>query len=286
MDKLFAMVCLSVSLLFAFGCRPGEGPGTDARVKVTVSILPQRYFVEQVGGEHVAVNVMVLPGQSPATYEPSPEQMRELSGADMYVTYGAPFEDAWLGRIQAANPDMAIVDSAVGVELITFANGVADPHIFLSPRAVAIQAENIARALAVADPSHEPDYRDGLQRFKEDIDALDMEIAQMLSGFEGSKFLVFHPAWGYFARDYNLEMVPVEIGGQEPSAAELVELVTLARDEGIKVIFVQEEFSTRMAEVIADEIDGEVLQVSVLSPDWLDNMRQVADTFADVFTER
>jgi len=268
---------LSLVLLTGCGQRPVQGP--SATLEVTVSILPQRTFVERIGGEHVNVNVMVMPGESPATYEPSPAQLRALSQADAYISIGVPFEDAWLDRMASANPEMMLVDTTKGIERMGGPEN-PDPHIWLSPALVRIQAETIYEALAALDAAHADDYRANLDAFVADVDALDAEIRETLAGVEQRRFMVFHPSWGYFARDYELEMMAIEVGGQEPSAAELAELIARAKEEGIEVIFAQPEFNTEAAETIAREVGGEVLLISALAEDWLENMRRVADTFA------
>ncbi len=296
-------VLLLVSLALT-GCagRGSEEVAESGQLQITVSILPQAYFVERVGGEHVSVTVMVLPGQSPATYEPSTEQMAALSRADAYFSIGVPFENAWLDRIASANPDMVVVDTSEGITRRSIeahthrsdddrsddhAEVVAhpDPHIWLSPRLVKIQAANIGAALADLDPAHAGEYSANLAAFEAEIDALDAEITEKLSGLENRKFMVFHPSWGYFAEDYGLEMYAIEVGGQEPSAAELTELVRRAKAEGIRVVFAQPEFNTRFAEVIAEEIDGRVLLISPLDRDWAANLREVAQTLAEVLSE-
>ena len=289
------VIVLGVTLLA--GC--GQDVTPEARsgsLKVTVSILPQQYFVERIGGEHVSVNVMVEPGDSPHTYEPKPEQLRALSEAAIYFRIGVDFENAWMDRISAANPDMMMVDTTVGIErapMVTHQHlggeqgGTGetenpDPHIWTSPRLVKIQASTVFEALSRVDPAHADGYKTNLDHFLTEIDALDVEIRRALARTERRKIIVFHPAWGYFAREYGLEMIPVEIGGQEPSPAELADLVTMAKEEGINVVFAQPELSTRDAETIANEIDGEVLLISPLAPDWLENLRRVAGAFAGV----
>ena len=258
-------------------------PASSQKLQVTVSILPQKYFVERIGGEYVDVNVMVLPGESPATYEPKPNQLKALSQAAAYVSIGVPFEDTWMDRIAAANPGMMIVDTTAGIERMPMGSGEEnlDPHIWLSPRLVKIQARTIYDALAQIDCAHQPEYQANLERFTADIDKLDTDIRNMLDGMPNRKFMVFHPSWSYFACEYGLEMIPIEVGGQEPSAAELAALATRARNEGITVVFAQPEFSIRDAETIAQEVGGKVLLISPLGSDWLNNMRSVAKTFAD-----
>jgi zinc transport system substrate-binding protein len=299
---------LLVVTLAACGGGLAADEDANAGLDVTVSIVPQQYFVERIGGEHVAVNVMVLPGASPATYEPKPEQLRALSDSAAYFSIGVPFESAWLDRIAAANAEMLMVDTIADIERIPLAQhdhgeeaehgdddhdegeaddhgheaGAPDPHVWVSPELVKVQARAIAAALIKLDPAHEADYTANLAAFEADIDALEADLQETLAGVTSRKFLVFHPSWGYFARDFGLEQIAIEVGGQEPSAQELAGIIAEAREEGIRVVFAQPEFSTRAAETIASEIDGEVLLISPLAYDWLENLRRVAETFAEV----
>jgi zinc transport system substrate-binding protein len=296
-------LALMIALLAgtAVGCGNRPDPASGGKLHVMVSILPQKYFVERVGGEYVDVGVMVEPGASPATYEPKPAQLKALSSAVAYFSIGVPFENAWLDKIAGANQEMMMVDTIAGVERMPMgahqhhdeegdeeeaegeqAEGVLDPHVWLSPELVKVQSQAIYEALIELDPAHEAEYKANLDAFIVDVDALEADIRETLSGRKSDKFMVFHPSWGYFARDFGLEQIPVEVGGQEPSAQELAHLIEEAKEEGIQVVFAQPEFSTRDAETIAQEIGGEVLLISPLAPDWLENMRQVAQAFADV----
>ncbi len=261
---------------------------------VFVSILPQKYFVEQVGGGHVAVAVMVAPGASPATYEPKPRQMAALAAAKAYFAVGVPFEAAWLPRIQAANPRMRVVDTAAGIDKRPMAahahegeaghdhphdaspQGVLDPHVWLSPPLVKVQARAIRDALVALDPIHRADYDAGLARFEGQIEALDRELRETFADREGMGFMVFHPAWGYFAEAYGLEQIPIEIEGKDPKPAQLQELIETARSRDIRVIFVQPQFSGQSAAAVAAAIGGVVLPADPLAPDWADNLRRQA----------
>ncbi|MGK7873671.1 MAG: zinc ABC transporter substrate-binding protein [Xenococcaceae cyanobacterium] len=290
--------------------RDSTTEATSKTLDITVSIVPQEYFVEKIGGNNVKVNVMVEPGASPATYEPKPQQLQGLSDAQAYITIGVPFEKAWMKRIESANPEMPIVDSAKGIERMPMvahhhyeeeaddhqhaqkteaehehSGETLDPHIWLSPKLVKVQAQNIYEGLVKLDPDRKAEYKGNLDNFLAEIDQLDEKIRQNLAGVKNRKFMVFHPAWGYFARDYNLEQEPIELGGQEPSASELAKLVSEAKEEGIKVVFAQPEFSTKSAKTIAKEIGGEVLLISPLAPDWSDNLLQVSQTFAEVLNQ-
>jgi zinc transport system substrate-binding protein len=292
---LIAMLLLTLSLAACTPAAPADG-----RLGVVLSIAPQRYLVERIGGEHVRVNVMVGAGDNPHTYEPKPDQLKALSSAAVYFATGVEFEDVWMGRIAGANRAMRVVDTAAGIERLPLPEhhdegdeeeedgdhaGGLDPHVWTSPRLAAQQARVMAAALAELDPPHATDYAANLAALEGDIAALDADLRATLAGVQGRKFMVFHPSWGYFARDYGLEQIAVEVGGQEPSAQELAALITTARAEGIRVVFAQPEFSTANATTIAREIGGEVLLISPLAEDWLDNLRTVADAFGSALAE-
>ena len=284
---------------------------TSEPLDITVSILPQEYFVTKIGGDRVKVNVMVGQGDNLHIYEPKPQQIKNLSEAEAYVTIGVPFEKAWMGKIQGANSQMLVIDSAEGIERMgmvahhhqgeaehvheqehevekaageehDYGEETLDPHIWLSPQLVKVLAQNIYRGLVQIDPANEATYQANLKQFLTEIDQLDQQIQQNLAGIENRQFIVFHPAWGYFARDYNLEQVPIEVGGQEPSAAELGELVKEAQEENIRVIFAQYQFSSQNAQTIAQEIQGKVVFIDPLAPNWSDNLLKVSQTFAEV----
>ena len=310
--KTLLSVLLSISVLT--GCSSSSnsstnhsetGPPevTEEKLDITVSILPQAYFVKKIGGDRFSVNVMVQPGAEPATYEPKPQQLKALSEAEAYISIGVPFEKAWMDKIKAANPNMMIIDSTKGIQKMEMVahhhhegeeheeeheedEETLDPHIWLSPQLVKVLSENIYQGLVQLDPTQKEEYKQNLDQFKAEIEQLDQTIKQNLAGIKNRKFIVFHPAWGYFASEYNLEQVPIEVGGQEPSASELAELIQEAREENIKVIFAQPEFSSKDAKTIAQEIGGEVLLITPLATDWSDNLLKVSQTFAEVLKKQ
>ena len=290
-------VLLAALLMGVAACTRTAAPIDGRRLSVVVSIAPQQYLVERIGGPYVDVSVMVPAGADAHTFEPRPEQMRLVSRAAAYFSIGVEFESAWLPKIVEANRGMVLVDTVAGIEKMPLVahddhgaegegeheleKGAPDPHVWLSPELVKVQSQAIFQALAQLDPAHKDAYQANLDGFIADINQLESDIRAALSGLKSPRFLVFHPAWGYFARDFGLEQIPVEVGGQEPSAQELAHLISKAREEGIQVVFAQPEFSTQAAETIAREIGGEVLLISPLAPDWLANMRAVATAFAD-----
>ena len=271
------------------GCGRAPAPPAGEGLHVTVSILPQRYLVTRIAGDAVTVNVMVGPGESPATYEPKPSQLKALAVADAYIRIGVPFEDAWWDRLQKVNPHMRVIDANNGVERLALdAHGHdhghahnLDPHTWLSPRIVKKQTETICEALCALAPDRADQFRANAAVLQADIDTLDQELTAQFAGLKGARFLVFHPSWAYFARDYGLEQIPVEVGGQEPSASELADLLSEAHKLGVRAVFAQPEFSTQKARAIAQELNCEVLLVSPLAADWLENMRRVGARFAE-----
>lgn len=273
-----------------------SAPAQADKLKTYVSIVPQKYFVEKIGIDLVDVSIMVQPGASPATYEPKPRQMAQLADTDIYFAMGVPFEKTWLNKIVAVNPRMLVVHTESGIEKIPMAthehleneenNGrkqphdiLKDPHIWLSPPLVMIQARNILIALINADRNNTPVYEENYKKFILELVQLDMEIRGLLP--KRGYFMVFHPSWGYFARAYGLEQIPVEIEGKEPKTAQLRNLIKLAREKKIKTLFVQPEFSRKSAELIAREIKGLVVVISPLAQDWGENLKDTARKIKD-----
>jgi zinc transport system substrate-binding protein len=302
----------------------------EEMLNVVVSIEPQAFLVEQIGGSRVQVTVMIPPGASPHTYEPTPGQLRALSEADLYIEVGSgiEFEEQWMNKLSALNRDMRVVRSAEGIRLIPMhahshdgedsktdhhephhdAEHIehhheghepdeghhhgehesdeghhhkgTDPHVWLAPSNGALMAANIRDALIEADPAGASVYRTNGARLISDLKGLKAEITALLSGLENRTFIVFHPAWGYFAKEFGLEQVAVEQMGSEPSPRQLAGLIDHAREIGTKVVFASPQFSTRSARTIAREIDGRVELIDPLSRDYLHNLRRAAEAFA------
>ena len=290
-----AILTLIVTPILA-ACQPAASTPVEENneLSVIVSILPQSYFAERIGGDWVSVDVMVGPGQEPHTYEPTPDQMKAVSSAAVFFSIGVEYEDAWLPRFEDANPQMTVVDTSAGIQKIpmpttviavsapveTDHQGELDPHIWLSPDNARVIAENMLNALVELAPQHGADFRSNYEDLIGDIDTLNTQIEGILAGDQQRTFLVFHPAWGYFAKQYDLQQIAVQIGGQDPSASELADLITIAKDRQIKVIFVQPTFNTASAAAVAQEIGGSVAMADPLAQDWLNNLKIVAEAFA------
>ena len=290
----FVLLAMSLSLCFLSDMLLPPPASAGDRLPVTVSILPQKYFVQKIGGDRVDVSVMVLPGASPATYEPKPQQMVSLAKSKIYFAIGVPFETHWLRKFKDFSPQMTIVSTQSGIQKIPMKthlhhkgegathcevhSEIKDPHIWLAPPLVMLQARNILAAFLKADPEHGKLYQANYEKFVRELVDLDLKLMGRFGG-AGTRFMVYHPAWGYFAWAYGLEQIPIEMEGKSPTPRELQELIAMARKDGIKVIFVQPQFSLKSADIIAKAIGGRVMFANPLALDWAENFQGVAAEF-------
>ncbi len=296
--KLLALGCAA---LLGFSPRPGHAESPPAAppppsLRVAVTILPQQYFVQRIGGARVQVEVLVLPGQNHATYEPTARQMARFAEAQAYFLVGAPVEKIVLPRLRRILPNLRIVDTREGLALQTMtgehdhAHGAeedcdcagpdgADPHIWLSPSLVVTQALTICRTLVALDPAGRDTYEANCHAFTNDLQALHARLTATLAPCRGRAFMVFHPSWGYFARTYGLRQIPIEAEGKSPSARQLARIVDRAREEQVRVIFVQPQFDQKYARAVADGIGGTVVSVDPLALDYIANLETAAQRF-------
>ncbi len=268
----------------------------EDEIRIITTIMPLQYFIKAIGGDRVSVAVLIPAGANPHSYEPVPSQMRALSNADLYVKVGSgiEFELAWMDKIINLNRKMAICDASKGIRIIPMAehscadmpgreahyHGQGDPHIWLSPNNAILMAANIRDALVSLDPERKDFYTENLSLFIIQIDELKYEIQGKLDNIENRKFLVFHPAWGYFAADFNLIQISAECSGKEPTPRQLKRLIQQARGEKIQVVFASPQFSQKNAQVIAYEIGGTVVAIDPLSGDYINNLRETAKAFS------
>ncbi|MDD5475539.1 MAG: zinc ABC transporter substrate-binding protein [Syntrophales bacterium] len=282
---------LAVLVLMGFFCFESAFARAE-KMEVFVSILPQAYFVERIGGDRVNVSVLVGPGQSPHTYEPTPRQMADLGRARLFFRIGSPFEQRLIEKIGIIFDELTIVDTRNNVPMLYFSHdhhhaghddhhhhgSDPDPHIWLDPKRVKIQALTICEALVEMDHSHAGLYRENLRKFVNELDAIDEKISAALAPLKGGSIYVFHPAFGYFADSYGLRQIAIEIDGKEPSPRQLAAIIEKAKDDGGRVIFVQPQFSRRHAEAMAREIKGAVVPLNPLAPDYLENLEYMTET--------
>lgn len=278
--RYLAFICL-LSLAALFTTAAEALP-----LRVFVSVAPEKTFVTRVGGQRVQVAVMVQPGSSPHTYEPTPRQIAALADSDLYFRIGVPFERSWMQRIRSMNPRMKVVDLREGLSPHNGADhrhpgaehGAShqDFHIWTSPRRVIAMAARIRDALTDLDPAGASAYEANYQAFAVDLRTLDAEIRGLLAGSSSRRFLVFHPAWDYFADEYGLQQIAIEVGGKTPGAAALGRLIEWAKREEIHTIFVQRQHSSAPALAVAQALDARIIRVDPLAEDYAASLLHLA----------
>lgn len=276
-------VILLISMLLLMSCH--RQPQSGERPILTVTLEPLRYFTEAIAGEHFKVVSMVPDGSSPETYDPTPQQLVALSQSTAYLRIGyIGFEQNWIDKLQRNSPTLPFFDMSEGINLIREAprshgdhihEGGVEPHIWNSCRNARVIARHICQTLCQLDSLHASDYRNRLDSLTRVIDETDREVRNLLAHAD-STFLIYHPALSYFARDYGLTQISIEEGGKEPSPAHLQTLIERSRRTGARIIFVQQEFDTRNAELIAHEAQLQIVRINPLSYQWEKEMKNVA----------
>ena len=272
-----------LTLLICFAC--GNPTQTNEKAIITVTIEPLRYFTEAIAGENYQVVSMVPKGSSPESYDPTPQQLVNLSKSQAYFRIGyIGFEQVWMKKLEANCPDMKVYNTSKGIDLIRdkghwhgdhFHEGGVEPHIWNSTQNALIIADNIYQALCELDSTHQADYKNRLDSLKQNIRQTDAETRRLLENAD-STFLIYHPALSYFARDYGLKQISIEEGGKEPSPAQLKKLIETCRNENVHTIFVQQEFDQRNAQLIAHELGINIVSINPLSYDWTEEMLRTA----------
>lgn len=279
------MLILSVLLS---GCRQPAGKRDDK--VIFTSILPLKYFADQVAGNLYRTEVMVPPGVGPETYNPTPRQMGELSKARIYFANGfLGFEEAYIGKFQSVNSSLMFVNTSEGVNLIhsdehehaghVHEKGI-DPHTWSSPEGARIIARNMLDAMVKADPANKTAFEANYRKLIARIDSVDLAVKGILDNLPSRQFMVFHPALGYYARQYGLNQLSIEFEGKIPSPRHLQEIILTARENKIANILIQKEFDIENAEIIARETGSRVVQIDPLSYDWPGEMVTLARKMA------
>ena len=273
---ILIILCLSA-------CKPSAQ--SEQKPTITVTLEPLRYFTEAIAGDQYQVVSMVPKGSSPETYDPTPQQLVALNKSQAYFRIGhIGFEQTWMDRLASNSPQLKFFDTSEGIDLIRTAGhqhgdhyhaGGVEPHVWNSANNAIILAENIYQALCELDASHHSYYKERLDSLKQAIQQTDQTIRELLQKADRS-FLIYHPALSYFALDYGLKQISIEEEGKEPSPAQLKTLIETCRKENIHVIFVQQEFDIRNAQLIADELGVTIIPINPLSYDWSTEMINVA----------
>ncbi|MCR9142986.1 MAG: zinc ABC transporter substrate-binding protein [bacterium] len=297
-----AILCAAASMV----CDAAGDSVKDGALRVGVSVAPQKYLVDRIGGEDVQVRVLIPVGVDPHSYEPGPEQLRILSDLVVYFRQGLEFEKSCLRRLRGINAGLRVVD--LGPQSIQpFAStrddfgpgdssndssndsghehahgkGHLNPHTWLSPRIVREQSDAILGTLVELRPESRARFTRGHRELRAELDQVDAYIRRRLAPFKNQLLVVYHPSWEYFARDYGLRMIAVQADGHEPSARDLMRLVRLSRAAGVKAIFAEPGFNPRSVEVVARDLDARVETIDPLAPDWAQNLCDTADQIAE-----
>jgi zinc transport system substrate-binding protein len=292
MGLLALTAALALALLIGCTGSPPEGDGAETRLLVFVSIPPQAYLVERIGGDRISVSVLVPPGREPHTFEPAPRQVMALGRAKLFFMCGMPFERRLVEKVEGALGRLVVADMSEGVQrrmMNQHGHGEGagsyepDPHVWLGPPQIKVLAGNIAAALSEIDSANAELYSENLGVFLEELEAVNAGNMAALAPYRGRKIYVMHPAFGYFADAYGLVQEAVEIEGKSPGTRHLVELIREARRDGVRVIFVQPQFDPSSAEEITAAIGGEVVPIDPLARDVLRNLEEMAKSVKQGF---
>jgi zinc transport system substrate-binding protein len=292
MRKNGILFIILLAMLSLVSCKSKQSE--ELKPQLTVSIIPQKYLVSFIAGDKFNVQAMLPTGSNHETYEPAPRDMEKIANSRFYFTLGSlDFELTWMDRFTSSNPSMQVINTSEGIEMLSggcvhdhgddhgHEQHGTDPHIWLSPSCMKIQAANITKALSEYDTLNAAFYTSNLDNFNLHADSADQRIREILAGSEGKPILIFHPALGYFARDYNLTQISIEQEGKEPSPAYLGELVKIAREKNIRSVFISIEFDTRNAEAIAREINAKIVVFDPMAENWAENLIQLAKLIAE-----
>lgn len=287
---IYAVLLFAFCLILLSGCTGERGsdsgePADSAAEKpvIAVTIVPEETFVKAVCGDMAEVITMVPPGYNPENYEPAPAEMELLSNAALYFSIGVPVEESYILENVG---DVKVISLHEEVALVyperTFDSGDRDAHIWLSPKRVKAMVQIIAREMSELDPDNASFYSANAEAYILELDELDWKIKSALENIQNRKFIVFHPAFGYFADDYGLQMYALEEDGKEATAQHLQDMIDLAEAENIKVIFYQEEIDSSQSQAFAEEIGGNTMQLSPLAADYIDSYLRMVQLMAEV----
>ncbi len=283
--RMMALLALLLLVPLLSGCVSQRE--TTGQIKVATTIIPLGEFVHAVGGDRVSVTVLVPPGADPHNFEPSPSQIREVADADIYAENGAGLE-SWMDNILNVNQRMLVIDTSRGVSLTAGTGETAggggmamDPHIWLSPRDAMIQVRNICDGLTRVDPAGKDYYANNRDNYIIKLKELDANLNSTFAGTKKKKFIVLHPAWTYFARDYGLTQIAIEVEEKEPGPRYLTTVVNAALANNITTVFVEPQYNPKMAEVISKEINGKVVSIDDLAPNYIENLKSVGEKTAE-----
>lgn len=261
------------------GCKKNQ---TSDQNVISVSIEPQRYFLEAIAGDKYMVHTAIPMGSNPETYDPSPAQMVDIGKCRLYFKIGKlGFEDSWLKNIQANNPEMKVADCSVGIPIIEDeGHHGTDPHIWSSPKTALVVTKNMYNELVSFDKKNEDYYLGRYREVEKNILRTDSMIRKCLADSPSKAFVIYHPSLSYFANEYGLKQYSIEMHGKSPSARQIASLMKQAKKDNVKVIFIQEEYDKKNAETIAKELSAQIVAINPLAYDWHEEMIKIAKAIA------
>lgn len=274
---IFSVLAISFSLT---SCK--KAPVSDKNI-ISVSIEPQRYFLEAIVGDKYTVHSAIPLGSNPESYDPSPAQMVNIGKSKIYFKIGKlGFEDSWLKNIAVNNPEMKIVDCSAGIPIIEDeGHHGADPHIWSSPKTALIVSKNMYNELVKFDKRNQDFYLKQFSNVEKNILQTDSIVRQYLAEAPGKAFVIYHPSLSYFANEYGLKQYSIEMHGKSPGPQQIAKLIGQAKKDNVKVVFIQEEFDEKNAETIAKELGAEIVRINPMSYDWSDEMIKIAKAIAN-----
>ncbi|MDX9754884.1 MAG: zinc ABC transporter substrate-binding protein [bacterium] len=282
-----ASLCLALTIAI-LGC--SSTPPESGQPVLFVSIAPQAFLLEKIAGTDWNIQVLVAPGQNPHTYEPTPQQLTTLSQAKILYTIGMPFETQLVSRIQDTYPNLTLIDTSAGIQKRAlegedhhdhgeeghFHDDHLDPHIWLSPTLLKVQAQHLLNGLCQLHPEATAVYQSNYQSLINEIDLVEKEVQTQLAPFAGESFYVFHPSFAYFADAFGLHEEAIEVEGKSPTPKQMTDIINAMRTKGIRVLFIQPQFDRKSGESIAQAIGGTAVPLDPLAHDVLQTMRDAA----------
>lgn len=279
--KKLLIILLSFSLVFIVGCNANSDKNSDKKT-VTVSIAPEATFVRKVCGDRFNIVTAIPTGASPESYEPSPKEIKNIADSVIYFSIGVPAEEnSILPIISDKTKIVALHEKASVVYPDRTENGARDPHIWLSVKRVIVMVEAIAKTFMEIDPQNAEVYSQNAKNYTSELKELDSYISTSLQDLRTDKFITFHSAFGYFADDYSLSQCALEEHGKETTAKRFAEVVDLAKEENIRVIFYQAEGSKKQAQSFSEEIGGRAVMLEPLSPDYTENLKAMTKALSE-----
>jgi zinc transport system substrate-binding protein len=283
---VIVFLLIATGVLSYIAIKDSNTNNLNGKIGVAVTLGPEVEWVNAVGGDKVSVTLMVPEGSDPHTYEPLPSQLAKVSDAKMYVEIGTPieFETNYMDKIRSTNPDMLIVNASQGIQLIPNSaeneSSTMDPHVWTDPKNAMIMVNNIYNGLVQVDPQDKAYFQKNRDQYINQLQELDKNTTKLLKGKQKTDILIYHPAFGYYMRDYNLTQVGAMINDEEPSPQRIAMMVDIAKQNNITVLFNEPQYDPKFMQSIASQVGGQVLTVNDLDEHYIQNMMNVATEFS------